>query len=57
MEQITTTKIILASIFLLALVIITAIVQIKVHFSTYIALAIMLVGTIAATRFLSGAHD
>lgn len=57
MEQITTKKIILASVFLLALVIVTAVVQIKVHFSTYIALAIMLVGTIVAARFLNGAHD
>ncbi len=57
MEQITTKKIILVSVFLLALVIVTAVVQIKVHFNTYIALAIMLVGTIVAARFLSGAHD
>ncbi|MBV9257418.1 MAG: hypothetical protein JO215_05315 [Ktedonobacteraceae bacterium] len=54
MEQITTKKIILASIFLFALVIITAVVQIKTHFNTYIALAIMLIGTIAVARFLTG---
>ena len=57
MEQITTKKIVLASVFLFALVILTAVVQIKVHFNTYIALAIMLVGTIAAARFLNGAQD
>lgn len=57
MEQITTKKIVLASVFLFALVIITAIVQIKVHFNTYIALAVMLIGTIAAARFLNGAQD
>jgi hypothetical protein len=55
-EQITTKKIVLASVFLLALVILTAVVEIKTHFSTYIALVIMLVGTIAATRFLNGAQ-
>jgi len=56
-EQITTKKIVLVSVFLFALVILTAVVQIKVHFNTYIAMVIMIVGTIAAARFLSGAHD
>ena len=57
MEQITTKKIVLASVFLLALVIVTAVVQIKIHFNTYIAMVIMIVGTIAAARFLSGGQD
>jgi general stress protein CsbA len=56
-EQITTKKIVLASVFLFALVILTAVVQIKVHFSTYIALVIMLIGTIVAAGFLNGAQD
>lgn len=57
MEQITTKKVILASVFLFALVIITAVVQIDTHFNTYIAFAVMLIGTIAAARFLTGHQD
>jgi len=57
MEQITTKKIVLASVLLFALVIITAVVQIKTHFNTYIALTIMVIGTIAAARFLNGHQD
>jgi hypothetical protein len=57
LEQITTQKIILVSVLLFALVILTAVVQIKLHFNTYIAMVIMIVGTIAAARFLNGAHD
>jgi hypothetical protein len=57
MEQITTKKVILASTFLFALVIITAVVQIKTHFNTYIAFTVMLIGTIAAARFLAGHQD
>lgn len=57
MEQFTTKKIILVSVFLLALVIVTAIVQIETHFNTYIAFAVMLVGTIASARFLRGSQE
>ena len=47
----------LVSVLLLALVILTAVVQIKIHLNTYIAMVIMILGTIAAARFLNGAHD
>ena len=56
MEEITTKKIVLVSVLLFALVILTAVVQLKVHFNTYIAMVIMIVGTIAAARFLNGAQ-
>jgi hypothetical protein len=57
LEQFTTKKIILVSVFLLALVIVTAIVQIETHFNTYIAFAVMLVGTIVSARFLRGSQE
>ncbi len=56
MERFSTQKVILASIFLLALVVATAFFQIKLHFDTMIALAIMLIGTVAAARFLAGSQ-
>jgi len=55
-ERFSTQKVILASIFLLALVVATAFFQIKLHFDTMIALAIMLIGTVAAARFLAGSQ-
>ena len=45
-------RVMLAGIFLLALVVITAFAQLSYHFDTLIALAIMLVGTVLAARFL-----
>jgi hypothetical protein len=57
LEQFTTKKIILVSVFLLALVIVTAIVQIETHFNTYIAFGVMLVGTVASARFLRGSQE
>jgi accessory gene regulator protein AgrB len=56
-ERFSTQKIILASIFLLALVVATAFFQIKLQFNTYIALAIMLIGTVGAARFLTGSQE
>ena len=54
MEQFSTQKVILAGVFLLALVVATAFLQIKLHFDTLVALAIMLAGTVAAVWFLGG---
>ena len=54
MEHFSGKKITLVSILLLVLVIVTAYLQITIHFSTYIALVIMIIGTILATRYLTG---
>ncbi len=56
MEHFSTPKVILAGIFLLALVVATAFFQIQLHFDTLIALAIMLIGTLAAVWFLGGSQ-
>jgi hypothetical protein len=56
MEQFTTQKIILVGILLLVLVIVTAFFQIKLHFDTMIALAIMVLGTVVAAWYLGGAQ-
>ena len=54
MEQFSTQKVIFAGVFLLALVVATAFLQIKLHFDTLVALAIMVIGTVGAALFLGG---
>ncbi len=50
-------RVILSGIFLLALVLITAFAQLSYHFSTYVALGIMIVGTFLAATFLFNHHE
>jgi hypothetical protein len=57
MEQFTTQKVILVGILLLVLVVVTAFFQIKLHFDTMIALAIMVLGTVVAAWYLGGAQE
>lgn len=51
------TRVMLSGIFLLALVLVTAFAQLSYHFSTYIALGVMVVGTFLAALFLFNRHE
>ncbi|HEU5230051.1 MAG TPA: hypothetical protein VFU49_19685 [Ktedonobacteraceae bacterium] len=50
-------RVMFSSVFLLALVLVTAFAQLSYHFSTYIALGIMVVGTFLAAMFLFNHHE
>lgn len=51
------TRVILSGFFLLALVLGTAFAQLSYHFSTYMALGIMVIGTFVAAAFLFNRHE
>jgi hypothetical protein len=53
-QQITQTRVIVAGIFLFAVVIITAYLQSVLHFNTYLALAICVADTIGAMVIIFG---